>query len=39
MPVEKAPARVFRADHPFLFFVCYEGMVLFIGRVNDPTAL
>ncbi|MBL8857150.1 MAG: serpin family protein [Planctomycetes bacterium] len=30
---------VFRADHPFLFFVRHKssGTVLFMGRVEDPT--
>lgn len=30
----------FRADHPFLFFIRHRpsGIVLFMGRVNDPIA-
>jgi len=30
----------FRADHPFLFFVVDKtsGLVLFMGRVADPSA-
>jgi serpin B len=31
---------VFRADHPFLFFIrdTQSGVVLFAGRLADPTA-
>jgi len=34
------PPPVFRADHPFLFFILdrESGSVLFIGRLTDPTA-
>lgn len=34
------PPPVFRADHPFLFFIQENktGAVLFMGRVADPTA-
>jgi serpin B len=37
-PVEK-PA-LFVADHPFLFFIRDHatGLVVFMGRVNDPSA-
>jgi serpin B len=31
---------VFRADRPFIFLIRHErtGAILFIGRLNDPTA-
>jgi len=31
---------VFRADHPFVFFIVHEptGAILFMGRLADPTA-
>ena len=34
------PVPVFRADHPFLFMITDDetGMLLFMGRVSDPTA-
>ncbi|MFW6164516.1 MAG: serpin family protein [Planctomycetota bacterium] len=34
------PPKVFKADHPFLFFIRHEptGSILFLGRVADPTA-
>lgn len=34
------PVPVFRADHPFIFLIRDEssGCILFLGRVNDPTA-
>lgn len=33
------PVPVFRADHPFIFFIRdnRSGRILFLGRVNDPT--
>jgi len=33
------PPPVFRADHPFIFFIwdTQAGSILFLGRVNDPT--
>jgi serpin B len=29
---------MFRADHPFLFFICdtHSGLILFTGRLVDP---
>ena len=35
------PPLVFRADHPFLFLIIDKpsGLILFIGRVNDPSAI
>jgi serpin B len=34
-----APALEFNADHPFLFAIVDKatGLVLFLGRVADPT--
>ena len=33
------PAKTFRADHPFVYFIRdAAGNVLFMGRVSDPTA-
>ncbi|MFN0246541.1 MAG: serpin family protein [Kofleriaceae bacterium] len=34
------PPKVFKADHPFLFFLRdrKSGAILFMGRVNDPAA-
>ena len=36
---EPFPTPVFRADHPFLFFIrdTQTGSVLFLGRLADPT--
>ncbi|HUB26562.1 MAG TPA: serpin family protein [Tepidisphaeraceae bacterium] len=36
---EPPPPMVFRADHPFIFFIRYvnTGAILFMGRVTDPT--
>ena len=35
---ETPPATVFRADHPFTFFVRDKtGAILFLGRIVDPT--
>jgi serpin B len=39
MTVEN-PVPIFRADHPFIFMITDDetGMVLFMGRMADPTA-
>ncbi len=36
----ESPVPVFRADHPFIFMITDDetGMLLFMGRVADPTA-
>ncbi len=38
-PPPPRPPVVFRADHPFLFFIRHEKTkaILFMGRVGDPT--
>jgi serpin B len=37
-PLSYSPPKVFKADHPFLFFVrdSSSGAILFVGRVSDP---
>jgi serine protease inhibitor len=39
MPHPEAPPPVFRADHPFLFFIrdTRSGSLLFVGRLADPS--
>lgn len=36
--MERPPTKVFRADHPFLFFIMDKsnGVILFMGRVMNP---
>lgn len=38
--LDMSERKEFRADHPFLFFVrdTKTGLVLFVGRILDPTA-
>ncbi|MCK9578862.1 MAG: serpin family protein [Methanoregula sp.] len=38
-PMEPEPIPVFRADHPFIFFIQDNetGAILFMGQVTDPT--
>jgi serpin B len=38
-PVKPEPVPVFRADHPFLFFIVDDesGATLFMGRITDPS--
>jgi serpin B len=37
-PVNPKPVPVFRADHPFIFFIQDDetGTILFMGRVVNP---
>jgi serine protease inhibitor len=39
MPPRHPPAPVFRADHPFVFFIydTRSGSMLFLGRLSDPS--
>jgi serine protease inhibitor len=34
--VEEPEAKIFNADHPFIFYVKVKGVVLFGGRVVEP---
>lgn len=38
--IEKAaaPSTMFRADHPFIFFIMKDDAILFMGRVSNPVA-
>jgi serpin B len=40
MPMDPKPIPEFRADHPFIFVIQENstGQILFMGKVNDPTA-
>lgn len=40
MGLDVNPVPVFRADHPFVFFIVDNdtGNILFMGRVSDPNA-
>jgi serpin B len=40
MPIDPKPTPEFRADHPFVFVIKENttGQILFMGKVNDPTA-
>jgi serine protease inhibitor len=38
-PEPPPPPRIFRADHPFIFFIreIHSGSILFLGRLSDPS--
>lgn len=39
--IPKAPPKIFRADHPFMFIIRHNltGCILFMGRVTNPLAI